>query len=90
MLPELVMTITSIGMTISAETIYKYNMLKEKTEVTQADWNAFDAHVNMNSKFTPQISFRQFGKGENHAVIPGLQQLGRYVRDVINLFTGEF
>ena len=87
---ELVLAIPSIGMTVTAETIYKFAILKEKADATPNDWKIFDSDMHVNSKFSPQISFRQFGKGENEAVIPGLRQLGKYVGSFIALFGDEF
>jgi hypothetical protein len=44
----------------------------------------------MNSKFTAEVAFRQFGEWQDQPVIPSLSQLSKSVRDVVALFVSEF
>jgi hypothetical protein len=85
---ELATFVSCGNMRIPVESLLKVAR-HQKEKLSEAEINALGAELKQNCEITPQVTFREFGKGDRQAVVPGLQELGTYVRDLITLFAEQ-
>jgi len=80
---------TKLSLDFRIHDMQSFHELVQKTELSSIDYAAFSKAMDVNTKVSAQVAFREFGKQENQPVIQSLFQLGGFVRDTVLKFLDE-